>query len=143
MHPEGHQPCGYTKKSPACLGYENGGDMATNMHQLLKIMIEGSATDLHISAGSPPRMRIDGKLKPLDNPDLTSQETKQMCYSILTDNQRRKFEEEDELDLSFGIKGLCRFRVNIFLQRGAVAGAFRAIPYNIQSFQSSWAASGR
>ena len=110
--------------------------MTTNIHQLLKVMVEGNATDLHISAGSPPRMRIDGKLKPLDNPELTPQETKQMCYSILTDSQRRKFEEEDELDLSFGIKGLCRFRGNIFIQRGAVAGAFRAIPYNIQSFQA-------
>ncbi len=131
-----YTPQGGTEKSPACLGYENGGDMATSMQQLLKIMIEGSATDLHISAGSPPRMRIDGKLKPLDNPELTPQDTKQMCYSILTDSQRRKFEEDYELDLSFGIKGLCRFRANIFIQRGAVAGAFRAIPYNIQSFQA-------
>ncbi len=105
-----------------------------NMHQLLKAMIEQGASDLHISTGSPPQIRIDGKMTELSSPNLSSAETKQLCYSVLTDAQKRKFEEENELDLSFGVKGLSRFRGNVFVQRGAVAGAFRAIPFEIKSF---------
>jgi twitching motility protein PilT len=108
--------------------------MAT-LHQLLKTMIDEKASDLHVTSGSPPQLRIDGKLYPLDTPPLNPTETKQMCYSILTDTQKHHFEEENELDLSFGIKGLSRFRANIFIQRGTVAGAFRAIPYEIRSFE--------
>ena len=106
-----------------------------NMHQLLKAMIEQGASDLHISTGSPPQIRVDGKMTPISSPALSSAETKQLCYSVLTDAQKRKFEEENELDLSFGVKGLSRFRGNIFVQRGAVAGAFRAIPFEIRSFE--------
>lgn len=105
-----------------------------NMHQLLKSMIEQGASDLHLSTGSAPQIRIDGKMTPIAGPNLTSAETKQLCYSVLTDAQKRKFEEESELDLSFGVKGLSRFRGNIFIQRGAVSGAFRAIPFEIKSF---------
>jgi twitching motility protein PilT len=72
---------------------------------------------------------------PMDFPPLTAIETKQLCYSILTDAQKHKFEEESELDLSFGVKGLSRFRGNIFVQRGAVAGVFRVIPYKILTFE--------
>ncbi|MBN2231833.1 MAG: type IV pilus twitching motility protein PilT [Deltaproteobacteria bacterium] len=108
--------------------------MAT-LHQLLKTMIDEKASDLHVTSGSPPQLRIDGKLYPLDTPPLGPTETKQMCYSILTDTQKHRFEEENELDLSFGIKGLSRFRANIFVQRGTVAGAFRAIPYEIRNFE--------
>ena len=97
-------------------------------------MIEKGASDLHITTASPPRLRIDGKLVPLDNPALTPVETKALCYSILTDSQKHKFEEHNELDLSFGVKGLSRFRGNIFMQRGAVAGAFRTIPFEIRTF---------
>jgi len=97
-------------------------------------MIEKGASDLHITTGSPPQLRIDGKLVPLDHPPLSPAETKAMCYSVLTDAQKHKFEENNELDLSFGIKGLSRFRANIFMQRGAVAGAFRTIPFKIMSF---------
>jgi twitching motility protein PilT len=104
------------------------------MHQLLKHMIEQGASDLHISSGTSPQIRIDGKITPTDGPDLTSAETKQLCYSVLTDAQKRKFEEDSELDLSFGVKNLSRFRGNIFVQRGAVAGAFRAIPFEIKTF---------
>lgn len=107
----------------------------TNLHQLLKVMVEKGASDLHITTGSPPQLRIDGSLVPLKMPPLTAAETKQLCYSILTDAQKHKFEEEMELDLSFGVKGLSRFRANIFMQRGAVAGAFRAIPFKILSFE--------
>lgn len=105
-----------------------------SLHDLLKLLIDKGASDLHISTGSPPRVRIDGKLRPTDNPPLTPAETKAICYSVLTDAQKHKFEEQNELDLSFGLKGLSRFRANIFMQRGAVAGAFRTIPFDIKSF---------
>jgi twitching motility protein PilT len=105
-----------------------------NLHQLLKAMVEKGSSDLHITTGTPPQLRIDGSLVPLKLPPLTPLETKQLCYSILTDAQKHKFEEENELDLSFGVKGLSRFRANIFMQRGAVAGAFRTIPFKILTF---------
>ena len=104
-----------------------------NLHQLLKSMIDQGASDLHVTTGSPPQLRIDGKLVPLKLPALAAPETKQLCYSILTDSQKHKYEEANELDLSFGVKGLSRFRGNIFMQRGAVAGTFRTIPYEIRS----------
>jgi len=97
-------------------------------------MVEKGASDLHITTGSPPQLRIDGKLVPLKTAPMTPVETKQICYSILTDAQKHKFEEENELDISFGVKGLSRFRANIFMQRGAVAGAFRVIPFKILTF---------
>ncbi|HET7753636.1 MAG TPA: type IV pilus twitching motility protein PilT [Anaeromyxobacteraceae bacterium] len=106
-----------------------------NLHQLLKAMVEKGSSDLHITTGSPPQLRIDGKLVPLKTGPLSPIETKQLCYSILTDAQKHKFEEDSELDLSFGVKGLSRFRANIFMQRGAVAGAFRTIPFKILTFQ--------
>ncbi|TMB07952.1 MAG: type IV pilus twitching motility protein PilT [Deltaproteobacteria bacterium] len=106
-----------------------------NLHQLLKAMVEKGASDLHITTGSPPQLRIDGRLVPLKTPPLTPVETKQLCYSILADAQKHKFEEENELDLSFGVKGLSRFRANLFMQRGAVAAAFRTIPFKILTFQ--------
>ncbi|MDJ0786522.1 MAG: type IV pilus twitching motility protein PilT [Myxococcota bacterium] len=106
-----------------------------NLHQLLKAMIEKGASDLHITTSSPPQLRIDGKLHPLKMPPLSPPETKQLCYSILTDSQKHKFEESNELDLSFGVRGLSRFRANIFTQRGAVAGAFRSIPFKIMTFE--------
>jgi len=102
-----------------------------NLHQLLKAMVEKGASDLHITTGSPPQLRIDGELVPLKTAPLSPVETKQLCYSILTDAQKHKFEEDNELDLSFGVKGLSRFRSNIFMQRGAVAGAFRMIQFKI------------
>jgi len=106
-----------------------------NLHQLLKAMIEKGASDLHITTSSPPQLRVDGKLHPLKMPPLAAPDTKQLCYSILTDAQKHRFEEQSELDLSFGVRGLSRFRANIFMQRGAVAGAFRAIPYQIKTFE--------
>ncbi len=109
--------------------------MSFNLHQLLKVMIEKGASDLHITTGSPPQLRIDGELTPLKVPPLTATETKQLCYSILTDAQKQKFEQDNELDLSFGVKGLSRFRANMFMQRGAVAGAFRTIPFKILDFE--------
>ncbi len=97
-------------------------------------MIERGASDLHLTTGSPPRLRIVGKLLPIeDHPTLSPENTKELCYSIMTDPQRAKFEENNELDLSFGIKGLSRFRANIFMQRGALAGVFRSVPFVIKN----------
>ena len=104
------------------------------MHQLLKAMIEKGASDLHITTGSPPQLRIDGKLHPLKMPPMTPQETKQLCYSVLTDAQKHRFEDTNELDLSFSVQKLSRFRGNVFVQRGNVSGAFRAIPFKILTF---------
>ncbi|MEW6376826.1 MAG: PilT/PilU family type 4a pilus ATPase [Thermodesulfobacteriota bacterium] len=104
------------------------------LQHLLEIMIEKKASDLHITTGAPPQFRIDGKLMSFDNTVLAAPDTKRLCYSVLTDAQRHKFEEESELDFSFGIKGLSRFRGNIYVQRGAVAGAFRAISFDILNF---------
>ena len=108
--------------------------MAT-LYDLLKMIIEKNASDLHITTGSPPRLRIDGKLVSIDHPPLSPADTKSLCYSILTDAQKHKYEENNELDLSFGVKGLSRFRGNVFMQRGAVAGAFRTIPFEIRGFK--------
>ena len=105
--------------------------MPPNLHQLLKAMLDKGASDLHITTGTAPQLRIDGSLAPLRTEALTPLDTKQLCYSILTDAQKLRFEEDQELDLSFGVKNLARFRANIFLQRGAVAGTFRLVPYKI------------
>ena len=96
--------------------------MPPTLNALLKSMVEQGGSDLHITTNSPPQIRVDGTLRPLNMPPMTPTETKQICYSILTDNQKHRLEETLELDLSFGIKGLARFRANIFHQRGAVAG---------------------
>ncbi len=111
------------------------GSSSLNMHQLLKTMVENGSSDLHLTTGTSPQIRIDGHITPMKMPALLPNDTKQLCYSILTDAQKRKFEEENELDLSFGVKGLARFRGNIFLQRGAVAGVFRLIPYKILTME--------
>lgn len=101
--------------------------------ELLRIMVERSASDLHITTGAPPMLRIDDQLIPLRRnlSVLTPADTQRLCYQILTEEQRARFERSCEIDLSFGVKGLARFRANIFLQRGAVAGTFRAIPFKI------------
>ncbi|BCB97264.1 twitching motility protein PilT [Dissulfurispira thermophila] len=107
-----------------------------SLFDLLKLMIQKGASDLHITTGSPPRLRMAGRLINVEGHlPLTPEDTKELCYSIMTDSQKHKFEENNELDLSFGVKGLSRFRANIFIQRGAVAGAFRAIPFSIKTFQ--------
>jgi twitching motility protein PilT len=105
------------------------------LQQLLKAMFDKGASDLHISTGSAPQLRIDGDLVPLRVNALSPIETKQLCYSILTDTQKAKFEEDQELDLSFGVKNLCRFRANVFMQKGAVGAVFRTIPFKIRTFE--------
>jgi twitching motility protein PilT len=109
-------------------------ELKINLHQLLKTMIEKGASDMHITTGTPPLLRIDGSMVPLKLSPLGPVETKQLCFSVLTEEQRAHFEKHNELDLSFGVKGLSRFRANIYMQRGAVAGAFRTIPFKILSF---------
>src|ERR1041384_5808008 len=109
--------------------------MPVPLHQLLKTMVERGGSDLHITTNSAPQIRIDGKLVPLDMPPLTAPETKQLSYSVRPDPQKPRFEENLELDISFGIKGLARFRANIFNQRGAVAAVYRQIPYEILGFR--------
>ena len=105
--------------------------MAPSIHQLLKAMLDQGASDLHITADSPPRLRIDGHLIPLRTSPLSAVDTKDICYSILSDSQKMRLEEDQELDLSFGVKNLARFRANIFVQQGKVAGAFRVVPFKI------------
>ena len=109
--------------------------MNVTLSDLLKKMLELSGSDLHISTNSPPQVRVHGHLQPLDLPMLTPSETKQLAYSVLTDAQKHRFEEHLELDFSFGLKGLARFRGNLFNQRGATGAVFRVIPFEIRSFQ--------
>jgi twitching motility protein PilT len=109
--------------------------MTATLSDLLKKMLEMSGSDLHISTNSPPQVRVHGHLQPLDMPMLTPSETKQLAYSVLTDAQKHRFEENLELDFSFGLKGLARFRGNLFNQRGATGAVFRVIPFEIRSFQ--------
>src|SRR6478735_6693249 len=107
-----------------------------SLSELLRKLSELGGSDLHITTGSPPQVRVDGHLRPLESYRvLTSADTKQLAYSVLTDAQKHRFEENLELDFSFGVKGLSRFRANIFNQRGAVGAVFRAIPYEIKSFE--------
>jgi twitching motility protein PilT len=110
-------------------------ELKVNLHQLLKAMIEKGASDMHITTGTPPLLRVDGNIVPLKLPPLGPVETKQLCFSVLTEEQKAQYEKHNELDLSFGVKGLSRFRANIYMQRGAVAGAFRTIPFKILSFE--------
>jgi len=109
--------------------------MLPTLNQLLKDMVGQGGSDLHITTNSAPQVRVDGILRQLNLPPLTPSETKQLCYSILTDNQKHRLEENLEIDLSFGLKGLARFRANIFHQRGAIGGVFRQIPFEIRGFR--------
>ena len=106
-----------------------------SLHHLLKTMVERGGSDLHITTNSAPQIRVDGHLHPLEGYTPMSQsDTKTLAYSVLTDAQKHRFEENLELDFSFGIKGLARFRANNFFQRGAVGAVYRTIPVEIKSF---------
>jgi twitching motility protein PilT len=109
--------------------------MAATMADLLQIVVERSGSDLHLTVGTYPQIRVAGKLVPLTQfEQLTPQDTQRLAYSVLNEAQKQKFEEESELDLSFGIQGLARFRCNVYRQRGAVGTAIRLIPYKIRPF---------
>jgi twitching motility protein PilT len=110
--------------------------MTFNLRALLEEMIEKQASDLHITANQCPKLRIDGEMTDSSVPDLlTPKDTLQLAYSVLTENQKKRFETEDELDFSFGIQNLARFRGNVFKQRGCVAMVIRMIPFNVRTFQ--------
>src|SRR3984893_8920937 len=105
-----------------------------SLPDLLKTVVEMDGSDLHIATNTPPQIRVNGHLQRLQGPDLTPAETKQLVYSVLTDAQKKRFEETMELDFSFGIRGLARFRCNVFNQRGAVGAVYRLIPEKIRTF---------
>lgn len=108
-----------------------------SLSDLLKKMVEMRGSDLHITINSAPQVRVDGHLSPLEGfRAMTAADTKALAYSVLTDAQKHRFEESLELDFSFGVKGLSRYRANLFNQRGAVGAVFRAIPYEIKSFEA-------
>src|SRR5580698_9653103 len=102
-----------------------------NLQALLKTMLEKNASDLHVTAGSPPRLRIDGDLVRLQTDALTPVDTKTLCYSVMNDAQKLRFEEDLEIDFSFGIRNMARFRANVYMQQACVAGAFRIVPYTV------------
>ena len=107
-----------------------------SIEAFLREMIERRASDLHLTTNSPPMIRLHGELLALAHPPLSATDTKNLTYSLLTEAQKKKFEEESELDFSFGIKGVSRFRGNLYLQKGAVGGAFRMIPHETPQLQA-------
>src|SRR5512142_3333262 len=109
--------------------------MPVNLRALLEEMIEKDASDLHIVAGERPKLRIDGDITSASTEDvLTPKDTLSLAYSVLTENQKKRFETENELDFSFGIQNLARFRGNCFKQRGCVSMVIRMIPFNVRTF---------
>ena len=108
--------------------------MAATLPELLKTTMEMGGSDLHLATNTAPQIRVDGELQRLQMPDLTPAETKHLVYSVLTDTQKKRFEESMELDFSFGIRGVARFRCNVFNQRGAVGAVYRLIPETIRPF---------
>jgi twitching motility protein PilT len=108
--------------------------MMATLPELLRTTVERGASDLHVATETPPQLRVHGELVRLDLAALTPAETKQLVYSVLTDSQKKRFEESNELDFSFGIKGLARFRCNVFMQRGAVGAVYRLIPEKVPEF---------
>src|SRR5437899_10326714 len=114
----------------------NAAQSSLNLRVLLEEMIERGASDLHITAGGRPKVRVDGDITN-SNVDIVLQpkDCMQLAYSVLTENQKKKFEMEDELDFSFGIQNLARFRGNCFKQRGCVSMVIRQIPFNVRTFE--------
>jgi len=109
--------------------------MAKDLSQLLKEAVQKGASDLHLSTGATPHMRLDGGLISVDNTVLDGASVKNLVYSILTNEQKDRFEKDKELDFAFTIEGLSRFRVNVFFQRGYVGAAIRVLPFKIMSFE--------
>jgi twitching motility protein PilT len=116
---------------------QNTSESQISLPDLLRKMTDAGGSDLHLTTNSAPQVRVHGHLAPLPGyPQLTPADTKRLAYSVLTDAQKHRFEENLELDFSFGLKGMSRFRANLFNQRGAVGAVFRAIPYEIKSFEA-------
>lgn len=106
-----------------------------SLRELLEEMVKNNASDLHLTVGAPPVIRVDGKLQRLDHDLLTGEQTKKLAYSMLNEKQKMKFEQNSELDLSFGIEKMSRFRCNLFMQRGNIAVVLRQIPYEVKTFE--------
>ena len=102
--------------------------------QLLKLTSEQGASDLHIVAGSPPCLRVEGRVIRVKSSSLNAEDTRRLCYSVLNDAQKSRFEQEKELDFSFEVKGLCRFRGNLFFQKNSLSGVFRRVPNHIPNY---------
>src|SRR5690348_15191915 len=105
------------------------------MSELFTLMHERGASDLHLTVGSPPVLRIDGQLAPTPLEKLTPEKTQALVFSLLNDEQRQRFEANNELDIAFGFKGIGRLRMNIYRQRGAIGAAVRAIPSAFKTFE--------
>ena len=108
--------------------------MQATLPELLKKTVELDGSDLHLATNTPPQVRVHGRLQRLDLPPLTPADTKQLAYSVMTDAQKKRFEETLELDFAFGVRGIGRFRCNVFNQRGAVGSVYRLIPERIRGF---------
>ena len=108
----------------------------STLPEMLQKTIQSGASDLHLTTGTPAQIRVDGQLRPIEEQVLTAADTKRLAYSVMTDGQKHQFEEKWEIDFSFGIKDLCRFRANVFTQRGSVGAVFRVIPFEIKGFDS-------
>ncbi|MBN1129877.1 MAG: type IV pilus twitching motility protein PilT [Chitinispirillaceae bacterium] len=106
------------------------------MRELLEIVVSRNATDLHLSSGIPPRIRVNKDLEALDFPNLVPEVVQRLCYEVMNEQHQRKLELKKEVDFSFGIAGLSRFRANVFTQRGTTAGAFRRIPFQLLTFEA-------
>jgi len=104
--------------------------------EMLQKTLQSGASDLHLTNGTPAKIGVDGSLRPIDDVVLTAADTKRLAYSVMTDGQKHQFEEKWEIDFSFGIKDLCRFRANVFTQRGSVGAVFRIIPFEIKGFET-------
>src|SRR5678810_1248066 len=104
------------------------------LNDILGIALKGGASDIHLKAGLPPMFRVDGTLLPLkDGARLPPEEVARMCYSIMSNAQKEKFRQLSEIDLAYGVPGLGRFRVNVFMQRGTMGGVFRVIPFKVKT----------
>ena len=109
--------------------------MPYDLNKMLRDMVKKDASDLHLTAGHFPQYRVDEKLLPVSSEAMKANDVKRMVYGILTEEQIKQFEEEWELDLSIGIEGVSRFRVNVFIQRGSIGCAIRRIPFDIMNFE--------
>lgn len=128
---EGHKPASDSGGSSA-----NGANKDIRIQQLLKVMVDNRASDLHLVVGTPPAMRIDGDIVRIKLPALLPEDTQRLIFQILSEDQKRQLEKNLEIDFSFGIKGLARFRSNIFYAKGYLSGVFRQIPTVIPNFES-------
>ncbi|MEX1050969.1 MAG: type IV pilus twitching motility protein PilT [Gemmatimonadales bacterium] len=122
--------------NPAAVPTAQAAPQGVTLRAMLEEMIERDASDLHITAGERPKFRIDGEItNSRSEYVMTPKDTLQLAYSVLTENQKKKFETEDELDFSFGIQNLARFRGNVFKQRGCITMVIRQIPFSVKTFK--------